>query len=331
MKIPALIDLQVNGYKGVSFSDMDLTEEAFAAACMEILTETTSAFLATVITSSEEVYRRNLPLMAKVMGRKEFGGRLLGIHLEGPFISAAEGARGAHDIQWVRVANVELLRRMFEWAQGRVRLITVAAELEGIEPLIEYAAGAGAAVSLGHQMAGCDATGRAAAAGARALTHLGNGTPAMLGRHANPIWSGLAHDGLSAMIITDGHHLPAALIRTFIRAKGVERIIVTSDVSPIAGLPAGRYETLGNAVVLDGGGRLYNPQTGYMVGSSATMIDCMNYLAGLRLLSAEELVRVGFANPLALIGCDAGAVRPVRDVLYDEAAGRFGFGGRVEF
>ncbi len=325
MNIPALVDLQVNGYKGVSFSDVHLTEEAFVIACMQILTETTSAFLPTVITSSPEVYRRNLPLIAKVMARKEFAGRLLGIHMEGPFISAADGARGAHDLRWVCPPDVEFLRRIFDWADGCVRLITVAAELEGIEPVIAYAAENGAAVSLGHQMADAGALSRAAAAGARALTHLGNGVPAMLDRHQNPIWAGLAHDDLSALLITDGHHLPDALIKTFLRAKGVGRIIITSDASPIAGLPPGQYETLSNVVVLDEAGRLYNPQTGYMVGSSATMIDCINYLAGLKLLSTQQLVQVGLHNPLRLIGCDIDVIRPLKRVVLDERAARFVF------
>ena len=275
------------------------------------------------------MYERNLPLMARVMGREEFAGRVLGIHVEGPFISAAEGARGAHDLRHICPPDVEFLKRILEWGGGCVRMLTVAAELEGVESLIEYAVGAGVTVSLGHQMAGPEALGRAAAAGAKALTHLGNGVPAVVGRHENPIWAGLAHDGLSAMLITDGHHLPGTLIQTFVRAKGVERVNVTSDASPIAGLLPGRYDTLNNPVVLDETGRLYNPQTGYLVGSSAGMIDCMNYLAGLGLLSVEEMEQVGFYNPLRLIGMEAEAVRPMREVFYDEARGRFEFGEQL--
>jgi N-acetylglucosamine-6-phosphate deacetylase len=94
MKIAGLVDLQVNGYRGVSFSDPGLTEEGFAGSCRDLSGAATSAFLPTIVTSGREVYERNLPLMARVMGREEFAGRVLGIHVEGPFISAAEGARG---------------------------------------------------------------------------------------------------------------------------------------------------------------------------------------------------------------------------------------------
>ena len=119
----------------------------------------TSAFLPTIVTSGREVYERNLPLMARVMGREEFAGRVLGIHVEGPFISAAEGARGAHDLRHICPPDVEFLKRILEWGGGCVRMLTVAAELEGVESLIEYAVGAGVTVSLGHQMAGPEALG----------------------------------------------------------------------------------------------------------------------------------------------------------------------------
>lgn len=323
MKIPGLIDLQVNGFKGVDFSDAQLGVESFTTACRQILASGTSAFLPTVVTSSPKVYRHNLPLIANVLNQEEFAGRLLGIHLEGPFISPADGARGAHDGRWVRDADIEYLRQLLDWAGAQVRLLTVAAEVDGIEKLIEYAASEGITVSLGHQMADATAINRAAAAGACALTHLGNGVPAVLDRHKNPIWAGLANDDVSAMIITDGHHLPDSVIKTFIRAKGIERIIITSDASPIAGLLPGRYETLNNAVVLDESGRLYNPQTGYMVGSSTTMLDCMNYLASLRILTVEQLIRVGFDNPLKLIGVEPSALRPMREILFDEEMALF--------
>ncbi len=323
MKIPGLVDLQVNGFKGVDFSDAELSVESFTTACRQILASGTSAFLPTVVTGSPEVYRHNLPLIANVLRQEEFDGRLLGIHLEGPFISPADGARGAHDGRWVHHADIEYLRQLLDWAEGQVRLLTVAAGIDGVEKLIECAIGEGVTVSLGHQMADSAAIDRAAAAGACALTHLGNGVPAVLDRHNNPIWAGLANDDVSAMIITDGHHLPDSVIKTFIRAKAIERIIITSDASPIAGLPPGRYETLNNVVVLDESGRLYNPQTGYMVGSSATMLDCMNYLASLRMLTVEQLVRVGFDNPLKLIGVKPSALRPMREILFDEETALF--------
>jgi len=319
MKIPGLVDLQVNGYKGVDFSSRDLTTVDFTRASRQLLEAGTTAFLPTMITSPEEVYKHNLPIIAKVVQSEEFRGCLLGIHLEGPFISSEEGAHGAHNPHWIRKPDIGYLMQLIEWANGKVVLITIAAEVTGAEQLARYAVEQGIAVSLGHQMASEKDLKRLVHAGAVSLTHLGNGVPAMLPRHENPIWAGLAEDELVAMIITDGHHLPASVIKTIIRTKGPDRCIVVSDAAPLAGLVPGSYETLGHKVVLEEGGRLHDPATGYLVGSSATMLQGMNYLASLNLLSRDELVAMGFYNPLKLIGLDVDDVAKERDILFDES------------
>ncbi len=120
------------------------------------------------------------------------------------------------------------------------------------------------------------------------------------------------------MIITDGHHLPPEVLKTFIRTKGATRCIVVSNGSSLANLPPGRYNTHGNDVILDESGRIYNPETGYLVGSSATMLQCMNYLASLNLLSIEELLTVGFFNPLKLIAVNPNSIRTKPGIIFDE-------------
>jgi len=322
MKVPGLVDLQVNGFKGVDFSGGGLTDKNFTETCRNILAAGTTAFLPTIITSPINIYRRNLPLIAEVMGQGEFRGRLLGIHLEGPFISAQEGARGAHKGEWTKKPDISFLEQLVEWAKGKVKMITIAAELEGAEELTQWAVEKQITVSLGHQMATEQDLERLARVGAKALTHLGNGVPAELPRHANPIWAGLANDALAAMIITDGHHLPVSLIKTIIRTKGTDKCIVVSDASPLTGMKPGHYETLGNKAVLEESGRLYHPDTGYLVGSSATMLQCMNYLASLRLVNSEELLTMGFDNPLKLIGIDPASVGQGKQLCLDEKRAR---------
>jgi N-acetylglucosamine-6-phosphate deacetylase len=323
LPIPGFVDLQVNGYQGVDFSSPDLTEEVFADACRALLDAGTAAFLPTIITSPIRVYRHNLPLVAGVIRRDEFQGRLLGIHVEGPFISAQPGAVGAHNPAYVREPDVSLLQQLHDWADGCVRLLTLAAEVEGAEELASFAANLGITVSIGHSLAGEADLERLVRAGAIGLTHLGNGLPNMLPRHDNPIWAGLANDALTAMVIADGHHLPAPVLKAFIRAKSTERIIVVSDASPIAGLPPGRYTTLGNVAILEESGRLYNPEKQCLVGSSATMLRCMNHLATLNLLSLDELLAVGFFNPLSLIGVDPADICAESRLLWDDNTATF--------
>ncbi len=315
--LPGLIDLQVNGYRGVDFSGGDLTGEDFARACRELLAAGTTAFLPTLITSPAEIYERNLPLIASVLDQEEFRGRVLGIHIEGPFISREDGARGAHTAAWVRDPDPAYLDELIRLADGKVRLLTIAADQPGAEELSRHATGRGIAVSLGHHMATPADLDRLVLVGAKALTHLGNGVPALLRRHENPVWAGLANDDLAATIIADGHHLPTPMLTTILRAKGAERCIAISDASPLAGLPAGDYWSMGAQVRLEADGKLHNPATGYMAGSSATIIDCANHLASLGLAGLNELGAMFFYNPLRLINVAPKWIAASEKVFFD--------------
>ncbi len=295
------VDLQVNGFLGVDFSSPTLTEADFVRACRALLARGTAAFLPTLITSPRDTYARNLPLMAEVMVRAEFRGRLLGFHLEGPFISREPGVVGAHNPAYVCDPDVALLEQLLDWAGGQVRLLTLAAELPGADDLARCAVERGIAVSVGHSFFTTADLDRLAQAGATALTHLGNGLPNMLPRHDNPLWVGLAHDAYTAMVIADGHHLPAPVLKTAVRVKGADRLIVVSDASPVAGLPPGHYRFLGNDAILEPSGRFHNPEKQCLVGSAATLAQCMAHLASLGELTAEALDQVGRINPLRLI------------------------------
>lgn len=287
---------------GTDFSGDDLTDETCAAAFRAILDSGTAAFLPTIITSSMETYRRNVPTILRVAEEEEFRGHVLGIHLEGPFLSPEPGAIGAHNPELATRADLQLFRELHALCGNRLAMLTVAADVDGVEEVIAAAVEAGVTVSLGHHLADEDDLDRAVRAGASALTHLGNGLPLTIPRHPNPIFAGLAEDRLTAMIITDGHHIPPSLIKTVLRTKGVERTVVTSDASPLAGLPPGKYHSMRADVILEEGGRLYDPAKGNLVGSSYSMAACMNVLAGLDILSYEELYAVGVTNPLRLIG-----------------------------
>ncbi|MDD5699174.1 MAG: amidohydrolase family protein [Victivallaceae bacterium] len=322
-KVPGFIDLQVNGFLGVDFSRGNLSESDFIRVSLELLKHGTAAFLATVITSSEENYRRILPLIAKAMKTPELRGRVLGIHAEGPFLNNRPGAVGAHNPAWVKAPSIEFFKRMQDWADGQIKILTIAAENDGAAELTKYAVSRGVAVSLGHQLASYEDLVKSAAAGATLLTHLGNGMPNEVNRHHNPLWSGLACDALTAMIITDGHHLPPPVIKTVIRAKGLNNIIITSDASPLAGMPPGVYETLGNRAVLETDGLLHNPEKKCLVGSSATMLQCVNYLASLGLLTPEELIRVAFTNPLKAIGINPDFIPTGVNCAWNEAEKQF--------
>src|SRR5262249_46804632 len=140
-----------------------------------------------------------------------------GIHLEGPYISAEDGPRGAHARQHVRPPDWDEFCRLQDLAGGRIRLVTLAPETAGALPFIERLSRAGVVVALGHTAASGECIRDAIQAGARLSTHLGNGAHAVLPRHPNYIWEQLADDGLWASIICDGHHLPESVMRCILR------------------------------------------------------------------------------------------------------------------
>jgi N-acetylglucosamine-6-phosphate deacetylase len=321
--IPGLVDLQVNGFLGVDFSSANLDEQGLRHAWRALIARGMVAFLPTVITGSDEVYARNVPMMARVMSEPEFEGHVLGIHLEGPFISLEPGAIGAHDARWVRRPDPDLLERLLAWGEGRVRLLTMVAEVPGATAVARMATEQGDAVSVGHTMFDSAQLDLRYVAGARSLTHLGNGLPNVLPRHPNPIWDGLADSRFTAMVIADGHHLPASVLAVMVRSRKADSLIVVSDAAPVAGLPPGEYEVLGNRAVLEPSGRLYNPEKACLVRSTATMLQCMNRLAALGVYGLDDLLAVGFYGPLRLIGLTPAQVRPILGVALEYESGQF--------
>ncbi len=323
MKIPGFIDLQVNGYQGVDFSNKSLNIDDCAKACKKLLDHGTAAFLATLVTSDEKCYRQNLPILAELIADSAFKDKILGIHAEGPFISKLSGAVGAHNSTWVKKPSLKFFEKMQKWAKGNIRLVTLAAELPGAVEFTKEMVRQHVTVSLGHQMAGYDDMSRLADAGAKCITHLGNGMPNMVHRHNNPLLAGLAEDRLAALIITDSHHLPDGVVKTIIKVKSAENIIVTSDASPIAGFKPGRYDVMGNTAILTENGLLHNPKKKCLVGSSFTMLECMNHLLKLNLLNEEQLFKVSFLNPLKLINIRSKNIKSINIVKLDKKRNQF--------
>lgn len=294
------VDLQVNGHGGLSFSRNGLTVDDVRCVTEELVRRGTAAYCPTVTSGKLEMYERNLPVLADAMAAPDLHAHLLGIHIEGPFLAGA--ASGAHHESLLRLPDVALFAHWQTLARGGIRMLTLAPELAGAEALIRYASESGVVVSLGHHMADTAAISRAVDAGARCCTHLGNGIPNTLARHPNPIWSQLADDRLTGMFITDGHHIPSEFVRVALRAKGLDRFIVTSDASSLAGMPPGEYPSDRIPAVLYPDGRLALKDGSSLAGSSATMRDCMAWLQTWSGLSDAELRQIGRINALNMLG-----------------------------
>ena len=320
-QLPGFIDLQVNGYLGHDFG-VD-HPDGWHIACDGVLASGTAAFLPTVITAPISNYQNILPKLAACIQQKTYHKRIPGLHLEGPFLSAQAGAIGAHNPDFCQEADPAVLDQLQNWADGQIRLLTIAANIPGAAALCQHAVKMGIVVANGHSLATEDELKAFADAGGTALTHLGNALPNELNRFCNPLWAGLTNDQLSAMFISDGHHVSPALQKIILRCKGIQKSIVVSDASPIAGLAPGPYETLGNKVILEANGKLHNPDKHCLVGSSAMMIDCMNQLAALDILSYDELLDLGIYNALELLQIDHSDVDLEPQLQFDNKTKRF--------
>jgi len=297
------VDIQNNGWMTTDYSQPGLTVERVKEITRDLMARGTIGYCPTIITGNVDVYKQNMAVIAKAMKDPEVGQHILGIHLEGPFISPEFGAVGAHPKEYVLAPDAATFDKFQEWAEGNIRILTVAPERPGCEALIKHVTKKGVVVSIGHHLAKDEDMAKAVAAGAKLCTHVGNGIPNQIHRHDNPLWWQLSEDALTCMFITDGHHLPADLIKVALRAKTPDRFIVTSDASPLAGMPAGKYVAFGTLpVVISENGLIYSEKSQSLVGSHATLMECMNHLASLKLLAEAQLWQVGLVNPLKMLG-----------------------------
>lgn len=298
------VDLQINGYGGVDFNAPGLTVEQVIAVTDRLECDGTHGYLPTIVTGNPETTVETLRVIAAARKRSARCERnILGVHLEGPFISSEMGAVGTHPIEWVAKPSRELFDRFQDAGNGLVRLVTVAAEVPGMPEFVKWLSSQGVVVSLGHQMASTpDDVRPCIEAGAKAFTHLGNGIPNMIPRHDNIIFTALAEDRASVMFIPDGHHLPDAMLKVYTRAVPLKRLIAVSDAQYPAGMPPGEYDVCGAHARLEPNGLLWNPSRNCLVGATTPMAAMMKLLQDRIGLSMDECIAIGRDNPRALIG-----------------------------
>jgi N-acetylglucosamine-6-phosphate deacetylase len=287
-------DPQVNGYAGVDFNGKNLTGESFHQAARSLAASGVTRFFPTLITASYERLLRQLVIIADALENDPLIKTMCpGIHLEGPYLSPEDGPRGVHPREFVRPPHWEEMEKLQEACRGHIRCMTLAPEVEGAIPFIEKATERGIVIGLGYTNASDEILEDAVRAGARLSSHLGNAAPVLLPHHENPIQKQLSMDGLMASIIVDGIHLPGGAVKNYIRAKGTERVLLTTDSMAGAAAPAGRY-TLGDLEVEvspdDRSARLLG--TSRLAGSTLTMDQAITNViqfAGVDLATAVQM------------------------------------------
>jgi N-acetylglucosamine-6-phosphate deacetylase len=294
---PGLIDVQVNGFAGVDYNSPDASLDEIARSIRQMRATGVTRFYPTVITGSRESMCAALRNLARAKRLLSEGVSIAGIHVEGPFISPEDGPRGAHPRQHVRPPDPEEALRMQEAAGGLIRLFTIAPEMPGAIKLIESLTAQGIVVCLGHTAADGAQIRDAIKAGAAMSTHLGNGAHGMLPRHPNYIWEQLAADELYASFIVDGIHLPPSFVKCAVRAKGLDRSVLTTDATSSAGCRPGRYRLGDVEVELTPEDRVQIAGTRTLAGSALRMDRGVENLMRFTGVSLEQALRMSTVNP----------------------------------
>lgn len=300
---PAFFDLQINGCLGRNFSSATLTIEDVGVIVNECGRHGLGALCPTLITNSFAALTHGLTtIRLAVESDHALAAALPCVHLEGPYIAAEDGPRGAHPRQHVRPPDWGEFQRLQDAAGGRIRLVTLAPEQDGALAFIERLTRAGVVVALGHTAASGQRIREAIHAGARLSTHLGNGCHAVLPRHDNYLWEQLAADDLWASLICDGHHLPPAVIKCLIRGKAPNRVILTCDASSLAGLPSGRYREWEQDLEIRPEGKIVVAGTPYLAGSWAFTDTCIGTAMRHGGVTLAEAIAMATDHPRRLLG-----------------------------
>jgi N-acetylglucosamine-6-phosphate deacetylase len=261
-----------------------------------------TTFLPTLITASRASLLRSFHNLLATLENDEVAYSVPGFHLEGPYISPVDGYRGAHSREYVRQPDWDEFMMLNEAAGGKILQVTLAPEVEGAEAFIKKCVRAGIVVSLGHHNGSAEDIRRAVDAGARTVTHLGNGMANLIHRFDNPLWSQLADDRLMCSMILDGFHLRPEMVKVFYRAKGARRIILTSDMTMLAGMPPGDYVWDGKEVELTEEGIIMLKKENCFAGASLPLYVGVGNMMRFTGCSLQEAVDMATANPAKLYG-----------------------------
>lgn len=301
---PGLIDIHIHG--GAGHDVMDGSDDSLAAIERMLAQHGITGYCPTTVTAPLGQTLKALEALGKAVERAENNGhheqlraRPLGIHLEGPFLSHAR--RGVHPPLYLKPPSVELFNQMWDAAAGRIRILTIAPELEGALDLIREASRRGVCVSIGHSNATLAQALAGIQAGARHATHSFNAMRRLDHRDPGLMGAILTDRSVTADIIVDGLHVEPVVVDLFMRAKGVDRAVLITDGISATGMPDGTYH-LGSFEVRVRGERCES--FGKLAGSVLTLDRAIGNAMKFARLSFQDSLRMASLNPARVLGLE---------------------------
>lgn len=300
---PSFFDIQVNGAHGISFNSPKLAVDDAHRVTEIVIAHGTGAFCPTLVTTEDSAFRHGFKTLAKACDAdRELSRRMPAFHLEGPYIAAEDGPRGAHPRRAVRDPDWTEFSRWQHAAGGRIRIVTLAPELPGALAMIERLTKCGVVVAIGHTAATPAQIRDAISAGARFSTHLGNGAHAILKRHPNYIWEQLAADELWASFIADGHHLSDSVLKCMLRMKSPARSILISDASALAGMQPGLFTLGPDSFDVLQDGRVVVAGSQLLAGAAVFLDACVAHVLNRKLATLSDAGDMASIRPRELLG-----------------------------
>jgi len=294
---PGFVDVHVHGGGGFSVATHDPAE--IASYARWAVSRGVTSFLATVCASNLEEALVFLRTGAQVGDGSGDGATLLGLNLEGPFVS--QDCRGALPESWVMPPDPRSFDGLLQAANGQPRLITLAPETPRAGQVLKAALAKGVTVALGHTNAGYDTARQAFEAGASHLTHAFNAMRAFHHRDPGPVGAAISSRNVTVEVIADGVHLHPATVEMLIRACGADRIALVTDAVPPAGLPTGAFRVGDQEAQLQGD-RVLLPD-GTIAGSAATMDQVVRNIVQWGVASLASAARMASTVPAAVAAC----------------------------
>ena len=295
--LPGFIDEHIHGAGGADA--MDATEEALNTISEYVAKEGTTAFLATTMTQSEENIKKALKNVANVINKGEFkGAEVLGVHLEGPFISPKHV--GAQPLEYVVKPSAEKFKEYQDAAEGHIKIVTLAPEEEGGEELITALNAQGVVASIGHTAAKYDDVVKAVGSGAKSVTHTYNAQTGLHHREVGVVGSAMLIDELNCEMICDCIHVSVPAIKLVIKNKPDDKYTLITDAMRAKGMPDGLSELGGQEVfVKNGEARL---KDGTLAGSVLKMNVAIKNLVERVGIPFEKAVKFATENPAKNLG-----------------------------
>ena len=311
--LPGFIDQHIHGAGG---SDaMDGTIENLKIIAETVASEGTTGFLATTMTQSKENILKAMHAVKSYRENAyETGARVLGIHLEGPFIAAAH--KGAQPLEYVVVPNAEVFDEYNAASGNVIKIVTLAPEVEGATELIKHLTAQGIVSSIGHTGAKCADIQEALKAGAGNVTHTYNAQSALHHREIGTVGSAMLFDELNCELIADAIHVSVPAMKLMVKSKPHDKLTLITDAMRAKGIPDGVSELGGQVVyVKNGEARLAD---GTLAGSVLRMNRAVQNMV--------EKVGVPFLQAV-----DYATINPAKTLKVDNEAGSIAVGKRADF